>query len=66
MTSSHEVGHAIYGLRSAGIDGMTGQLCTELEEPRAELTSVHTLKLLKDVSNILDFSVNDSLKYKTV
>jgi len=54
MTSSHEVGHAIYGLRSAGIDGMTGQLCTELEEPRAELTSVHTLKLLKDVNLITE------------
>ena len=43
--AAHEIGHAIYGL-----DGVKGAIKvstkTLLEEPRAELTALHTMTLL--------------------
>jgi len=59
MTNSHEVGHAIYGLKTIGVEGVLG---TELEEPRAELTSCHTLKLLNDVGMVNDEEMADNLQ----
>ena len=45
--AAHEVGHAIYGMRSIG-EYVAKDTTTMLEEPRAELTAMHTLKLLRD------------------
>ena len=43
--ASHEIGHAIYSLDSVR-DIITVSTKTLLEEPRAELTALHTLRLL--------------------
>lgn len=43
--AAHEIGHAIYGL-DAVKDVIKVSTKTLLEEPRAELTALHTLRLL--------------------
>lgn len=43
--AAHEIGHAIYGL-DAVKDAIRVSTKTLLEEPRAELTALHTMRLL--------------------
>ena len=43
--AAHEIGHAIYGL-DAVKDVIKVSTKTLLEEPRAELTALHTMRLL--------------------
>lgn len=43
--AAHEIGHAIYGL-GAVKDAIKVSTKTLLEEPRAELTALHTMRLL--------------------
>lgn len=43
--AAHEIGHAIYGL-DAVKDAIKVSTKTLLEEPRAELTALHTMRLL--------------------
>ena len=43
--AAHEIGHAIYSLDSVR-DIIKVSTKTLLEEPRAELTALHTLRLL--------------------
>ena len=50
--ASHEIGHAIYGL-DAVAQHIKVSTKTLLEEPRAELTALHTLPLLL-AAGILD------------
>ena len=50
--ASHEIGHAIYGL-DAVAEHIKVSTKTLLEEPRAELTALHTLPLLL-AAGILD------------
>ena len=50
--ASHEIGHAIYGLDAVS-EHIKVSTKTLLEEPRAELTALHTLPLLL-AAGILD------------
>ena len=43
--AAHEVGHAIYGVSNMAAH-VRKETCTMLEEPRAELTAMFTLRLL--------------------
>lgn len=46
--AAHEIGHAIYGLDGLGLkDVIKTSTKTLLEEPRAELTALHTMTLLE-------------------
>jgi len=68
--AAHEVGHAIYG--TSNLEPELGpETCTLLEEPRAELTAMFTLRLLyqrkvislDDVSKYLVQFALDSVRY---
>merc|ERR1719461_192354 len=43
--AAHEVGHAVYGMSNM-IDKIGPETSTMLEEPRADLTAVFTMRLL--------------------
>ena len=46
--AAHEIGHAIYGLTADGVKNVIKTSTkTLLEEPRAELTALHTMTLLE-------------------
>eukprot|EP01025_Chloroclados_australasicus_P058244 TRINITY_DN7297_c0_g1_i1.p1 TRINITY_DN7297_c0_g1~~TRINITY_DN7297_c0_g1_i1.p1 ORF type:complete len:634 (+),score=93.26 TRINITY_DN7297_c0_g1_i1:202-1902(+) len=48
--AAHEIGHAIYGLEN--IEQLKNTTKALLEEPRAELTALHTMKMMLDAGMI--------------
>lgn len=66
--AAHEIGHAIYGLDGVK-DAIKVSTKTLLEEPRAELTALHTMTLLlpagflKKVSTLLIHAGGSSIPH---
>eukprot|EP01023_Acetabularia_acetabulum_P036360 TRINITY_DN3433_c0_g1_i4.p2 TRINITY_DN3433_c0_g1~~TRINITY_DN3433_c0_g1_i4.p2 ORF type:complete len:186 (+),score=27.15 TRINITY_DN3433_c0_g1_i4:194-751(+) len=54
--AAHEIGHAIYSLEN--LTNIDSQTRTLMEEPRAELTALHTLKLMVESGMIDEAQMN--------